>query len=165
VDDLAERLPYSPHLLHAERPDLRVLAVQTELVDRCGGQIALRALGEHRQVGDDVVSRLECRQLLPVATAPTVSRARSDHPAVLHEELRRRGLGQDDRPDRLGLLREEATELGHREDEVAVVPHRRRRGDPQRRAARQHVHGLPRHLAVGREVGRLQPSLEELTQW
>src|SRR4029078_11164608 len=77
---------------------------------------------------------------------------------------RRRSLGQDDGTHGLGLLREEAAELGHREDDVAVVPHRRRRRDPECRTARQHVYGLARYLAVGRKVGGSQAPLEELAQ-
>ncbi len=74
VDDPPERLPDAPDLLHAERPDLRVLAVQAELVDSRGSQEALRPLGEDGQAGDDVVARLERRELLPLAAASTVAR-------------------------------------------------------------------------------------------
>ena len=89
---------------------------------------SLRALGEHREARNDVVARLEGRERLPVAPAPAVTRAHSAHATVLDEELRRGGLGQDDDAERLRLLGQEAAELGDRDDEVAVVPHRRRGG-------------------------------------
>ena len=144
VDDLPQRLPHAPDLLHAERPDLRVLAVEPELVDRGAREVALRPLGEHRQPGDDVVARLERRKLLALAPASAIARAHADDATVLDEELRRRRLGENDGAQRLGLLGEEAPELGDGDDEVPVVPHRRRRRDAQRRAARQDVDGLAR---------------------
>ena len=164
VDDLAQRLAHAPDLLHAERPDLRVLAVEAELVDGRGGEVALRPLGQHRQPGDDVVPRLERRKRLAVASAAAVARAHADDASVLDEELRRRRLREDDHAERLGLLGEEAAELGDGEDQVPVVPHRRRRRDAERRAPREHVDGLARHLAVRREVGRLEPPAEELAK-
>ena len=164
VDDLSQRLADAPDLLHAERPDLRVLAVEPELVDGRAGQVPLRALREHGEAGDDVVPRLERRKRLPRAAASPIARAHADDAAVLDEELRRRRLGKNDRAERLGLLGEEAPELGHRDDEVPVVAHRRRRRDPERRAARQDVHRFAGHLAVRREVGRLEPPAEELAQ-
>ena len=100
----------------------------------------------------------------PVAAAAAIAGAHADDAAVLDEELRRRRLGKNDRADRLGLLGEEAPELRQRDDEVPVVAHRRRRRDPQRRAARQDVDRLAGHLAVRREVRRLEPAAEELAQ-
>ena len=114
--------------------------------------------------GDDVVPRLERRQLLALAAASAIARAHADDASVLDEELRRGRLRKDDRAERLGLLGEEAPELGDGDDEVPVVPHRRRRRDPERGAPGQHVDGLARHLAVRREVGRLEPPAEELAQ-
>ena len=49
-----QRLGDPPHLLDAERPDLRILALEPELLDCRAGEVALRALGEHRQAGDHV---------------------------------------------------------------------------------------------------------------
>ena len=152
VDDLPQRLRHAPDLLHAERPDLRVLALEPELLDRRAREIALRPLGEHRQAGDDVVPGLEGRERLALAPAPAIAGADADDAAVLDEQLRRGRLREDGDAERLRLLREEAAELGDRDDDVAVVPHRRRRRDADRRAPRQDVHGLARHLAVRREV-------------
>ena len=164
VDDLPKRLAHAPDLLHPERPDLRVLTVQPELVDGRGRQVPLRPFGEDGEPGDDVVARLERRQLLTVASAAAIARPHADHAAVLDEQLRRGGLREDDRAQRLRLLGEEAPQLGDGEDEVAVIPHRRRRGDAERRAPGQDVDRLAGHLAVGREVGGLEPPAEELAQ-
>ena len=110
------------------------------------------------------VPRLERGERLTLAAASPIARSHADDAAVLDEELRRRRLGKNDRADRLGLLGEEAPELRQGDDEVSVVAHRRRRWDPQRRAARQHVDRLAGHLAVRREVRRLEPAAEELAK-
>ena len=59
VNHAVERLRHLPHFLDAERPDLRVLAVQAEAFERDAGEVALRSLGEHGHARDDVGSRLE----------------------------------------------------------------------------------------------------------
>ena len=138
--------------------------MEPELIDRGSGEVPLRALGEHGQSGHDLVPRLEGRKLLPVAATPAVARPHADDAPVLDEELRRRRLREDHRTQRLGLLGEEATELGDGEDEVPVIPHRRRRRNPDRGAPREHVHRLPGHLAIRREVGGLEPAAEELAE-
>ena len=96
--------------------------------------------------------------------APAVAGARAEDAPMLDEQLLGRRLRQHRHPERLGLLGEEARELRHGQDHVAVVPHRRRRRDPVRGASRQHVHGLARHLAVRGDVGHREPSAEELAQ-
>ncbi len=88
--------------------------MEPELVDGRGRQVALRPLREHGQPGDDVVAGLERRQRLALAPAAAVARAHAEDAPVLDEELRRRGLRQDDGAERLGLLGEEAAELGRR---------------------------------------------------
>ena len=163
VDDLPERLGNTPHLFHAERPDLRVPALEPERVDRRGRQVARRPLGEDGQLCRDVDPGLEVRQRLAVLATALVARAHADDPAVLDEELLARCLGQDRRPARFGLLGEEAAELGHRDDPVPVVHHRRRRRDPQGGALGQQVDGLAvdrpvcRHL-LDRHAAREQPA-------
>jgi hypothetical protein len=110
--------------------------VQAELVDRRCGQVALRALGQHGQPGRDVVPGLEGRQRLALAPTPAIAGPDSEDAAVLDEEPGRRRLREDDRPGSLGLLRQEPPQLGDRDDQVAVIPHRRRRRDPERAPAR-----------------------------
>jgi hypothetical protein len=83
---------------------------------------------------------------------------------VLDQELRRGRLGEHDGADSLRLLAEETSQLREREDDVAMVAHRRRRRDAERRAAREDVDRLARHLAVCRQVCRLQPPAKELAQ-
>ena len=88
--------------------------MQTELVDRRCGQVALRALGEDGQPGDDVVPTLEGRERLTLAPTPAVARPDSEDAAVLDEQPGRRRLREDDRPGCLSLLRQEPAELGER---------------------------------------------------
>jgi hypothetical protein len=64
----------------------------------------------------------------------------------------------------LGLFGEEAAELGEREDPVAVVAHRRRRRDRQRRVASEDVDRLPVNGAVRREVLHPEAVAEETAQ-
>ena len=151
VDDAVERLRDLPDLLHRELPDLRLLAAEGEAVDRDAGEVALRPLREHRDLGDEVGAGLEVAQLAALAVAALVAGADAEHAPVRDEELLRRGLGQDHRAALLRLLGEEAAELGEREDPVAVVAHRRRRRDRQRGAAGEDVDRLTR--GPGRTTG------------
>ena len=151
-----ERLRDLPDLLHAELPDLRLVAAQAEPVERDAGEMALRSLGEDGDLRDEVGAGLEVRQLLSLAAASLVAGADADDAAVVDEELLRRGLGEDHRPALLRLLREVAAELREGEDPVAVVPHRRRRRDAERIALREDVDRLavrPRRSSGGPASG------------
>ena len=81
-------------------------------------------------------------ELLALAAAALVAGAHADDRAVLDEQPRRRRLGQHHRAEPLGPLGERAPELRERDDDVAVVPHRRRR---------RHAH------ARGRASGSTRP--------
>ena len=59
VDDPVERLRHLPDLFHPELPAHRVGPVHVEVVVGGVGEMADRALGEHRRLGDDVGARLE----------------------------------------------------------------------------------------------------------
>jgi hypothetical protein len=59
VDDPVERLRDTPDLLDAERPHLRVFALEPEVADRRPGQVPLRSLGQDRDARDNVRPRLE----------------------------------------------------------------------------------------------------------
>src|SRR6185436_1029830 len=111
VDDAVERPRHLPDLLHAERPHLRALAGQSELLDRGAGQMALRPLAEDGDARDDVRARLEIRERLAVTPAAPVACANAAHAAVLDKKLRRGRLRQDRRTDGLRLLAEPAAEL------------------------------------------------------
>ena len=102
-------------------------------------------------LADDVRARLEVAERLVLLAAALVAAADADDAPVLDEQPVGRGLGQDERPARLGQLREIARHLGDRDDPVAVVAERRRRRDPERPLAREQVDALARHLAVGRD--------------
>ena len=66
--------------------------------------------------------------------------------------------------ERLGLVREEATELRDRRDPIAVVGHRRRRRDAHRAALRHEEHRLAVHLAEERQLRRILAPCEEPLQ-
>ena len=164
VDDAAERRRDLPDLFHAERPDLRLLARDPEAVERGRGQVALCALREDRHLRGDVRARLVGADRLAVSSESLVARADPVYAPVGDEELLRIGLRQHRRSERLGLLGEEAAELRDGDDVVAVVAHRRRRRDPQRRPLREQVDGLAGHHAVVRHVLDRQPVAEETAE-
>jgi len=152
VDDVAQRLRDLPDFLDADLPDLRLVAAQPEVVERDTGEMALRSFGEHRHLRDEIGARLEVAHRLALAVPSLVARADANDAAVRDEQLLRGRLGQDHRPTFLGALAEPAAELREREDDVAVIAHRGRRRDPERRSTRQHVDGFAVHLAVARHV-------------
>ena len=162
--DVPQRLRDLPDLLHAELPYLRLVAAQPEVVDRDAGEMALRSLGEHGHLGDEVGAGLEVAHRLALAVLALVAGADADDAAVRDEQLLGGSLGEDHRAALLRALAEPAAELREREDDVAVVAHRRRRRDAQRRATRQHVDGLAVHLAVARHVLDAVAIAEEASQ-
>ncbi len=147
VDHAVERLLHLPDLLDADLPAPRVGPVQVEVVQGRVGQVPQRALGQHRRLGDHVRARLEVGKLLAVAAAALVARADTAHDPVLDQELVGRGLAEHVGALLLGLLLQEAAELGDRGHVVAVVAEvRRHRLQRQRRALRQQVDRVLRHL-------------------
>src|SRR6185312_5381011 len=96
VDD-AVQWPFDlPHLLDAELPHLGLAAVaEVELLDGGAGEVAPAALGEHGDARLDVGSGLEVAQRLAVLAPALVTGAHAHHPAVLDDQLGRRGLGED----------------------------------------------------------------------
>ena len=136
VDDAVERLGDLPDLLDAELPHLGLAALgEVELADRGAGQVAPAALGEHGGLRLDVRARLEVAERLAVLAAALVAGAHADDAAVLDDELRRRGLGEDVRAALLGLRLLVAGQRRDRDDLVAVVLERRRRRDAELRLA------------------------------
>ena len=109
-------------------------------------------------------SGLEVPELLAAPSPPAIARAHASHPRVRGEQVRRGGFRQDRRARLLGLLPEPAAELRERRDEVAVVPHRRRRRDRHRAARRQEVDGLVLDSPVERHVAGPNAPLEERAQ-
>jgi hypothetical protein len=164
VDDAVERTSDLPDLLHAERPDLRVLARKAEAIQRDAGEVALCALREHGDARDDVGAGLEVAQLLALAATALVAGADAADPAVDGEQLYRRRLGKDHRAAGLRLLREPAPEPRQRRDVVPLVLHRRRRRDRQRALRREEVDGLVLDRAVERHLVDAHSSLEEPAQ-
>ena len=132
VNDPAQWLCDLPDLLHAERPDLWVRAVEAELVDRRRGEVPRGSLGEHGDLRRRRRRPARSSGAARLPSAPLVTGANAGNAAVLDEELLPGRLGKDHRAARLSLLGEEAAELGDRDDPVAAVHHRRRRRDAQR---------------------------------
>ena len=124
----------------------------------------LRSLREDGHARDDVRAGLEVRQLLAVSAPALVASADAADATVVDEQLRRRRLRQDHRAGLFGLLREPAAELGERRDPVAVVLHRRRRGDADRALRREEVDGLLLDLSVERQLLQSLASGEEALQ-
>ena len=155
VDDLVERLLDPPHLLHAELPDLRLGAVEAEVVECGTGEMAGRSLGEHGHLRCDVGAGLEVAERLPFPASTLVAAANADDATVLDEQLVGSRLGEHERPGRLRLLGEIAAHLRDGDDPVAVVAERRRRRDPERTLLREEVDALARNLAVGRDASEL----------
>jgi hypothetical protein len=142
VDHAVEGLGDLPDLLHAERPHLRVVALEREPVERDPRQVTLGPLGQHGHLRLHLVAGHEVRELLPVAPAPLVAGLDAAHSAVADEQLVPGRLRQDHRAGFLRLAGEPAAELRQRRDVVAAVAHRRRRRDAQRPLRREEVDGL-----------------------
>ena len=130
VDDPAQRLRNLPHLLHTELPDLRLWAVESEVIESDAREVPRRALGKHRHLRNDVGAGFEVPELLAVAAAALVAAPNPNHAAVLDEKPIGRGLGKNEGAATLGLFSEIATHLRDRDDPVAVVSKRRRRRNP-----------------------------------
>ena len=153
-----------PDLLHAERPDLWVLAREPEPLERDAGEVALRSLGEHRDLRDQIRTGLEVSERLTVAAAALVTGPNSACPAVRDEQLLRSCLRQQHRARLLGLLGEPAAEPRQRRHVVALVLHRRRRGNAQRALVRQEVDGFVLDGPVERHLVETLAALEEAPQ-
>ena len=150
VDHPVQRLLHLPDLFHPELPDLRLAALgEVELAHGGVGEVAPAALGEHGRLGGDVGAGLEVAELLAVFAAAFVAGADADHGAVLDDQLRGGGLGQQVGAGLLGLGLHVAAEGGDRDHLVAVVLLRRRGRDAELA------------LAVGEEVDRLLLDLAE----
>ncbi len=158
VDDAVERLLDLPDLLDTELPLLRVLGAEVEVADRRAGEVALRALGEHGGLRDQVGARLEVRELLAVTAAALVARAHADDLPVVDEQHGGGGFAEDVDAGLLGLVGQPAAELCHRGDVVAVVAERRRGRLERNRAlrVRQEVDGVLRDGPVGRPVALVE---------
>src|SRR4029077_13332337 len=111
VDHTVERLGDLPDLLHPERPDLRVVALKGEAVERDAGEVALRPLGQHGHARVNIRAGLEVAELLAVPATAPVAGAHAANPAVADEQRMARGLGQDRGAALLRALGEPAPEL------------------------------------------------------
>ena len=84
-------------------------------------QVAPAALGQHGGLRRDVRARLEVAERLAVLAPALVARADAEHLAVLDDQLRGRGLGEDVGAAVLGLALLVAGQRGDRDHLVAVV--------------------------------------------
>jgi hypothetical protein len=131
VDDAVERLCHSPHLLHAQAPDLWEAAAQAEVLDRGTGQMTLSALREHGRAGVHLDARFERRQRLALAAESLGACLDTANRALRHQQPLGIRLGQHHHAQLLGTVGQVAAELGQREDQISLVVERRRRRDPQ----------------------------------
>src|SRR5207249_2525923 len=82
VDDAVERPRDLPHLLHAERPDLRTVPSKAETLESDAGEVPLCSLRQDGHASYDVGARLEIAERLTVSAASleeTAERARIDN--------------------------------------------------------------------------------------
>ena len=98
VDDAIERACDPPQLLHAEAPDLRVLRREPECLRERGGQVALRALGEHGRLRVDLGAGLVRAERLAVAAEALVARDDAADGPAGHEQRVSVGLRQHHDP-------------------------------------------------------------------
>ena len=161
MDDPVERLRNLPDLLHAERVDLRRLALDPELGDRGSRQVSQRSLSNDRRARADVRSGLERAELLAVTCATAVARPHADDTTAGDEQLRGSGLRDDRHAQLFGSLGEPARQAAHRSDVVAVVQHGRRRRHVDGPFVRQVVDGLVVDRPVERHVVSTQPGKQE----
>ena len=153
MDDAIERLRDFPQFFDAKRVDLRVRARDVEGRHRGFAQLALRALGEHRHLGQHL-SRGSRTGLLHAFFVETLdASANTDDATVFDEQLLGIRLGQHVRTECLGLLGEPLVESRERQRMVAVVLKlgRRRQLDVPLLAG-QEVHRLLVDRTVGRKV-------------
>ena len=137
---------------------LRVGAVHVEVVVGGVGEVADRALGEHRRLGDDVGAGLEVAELLAVLAAAAVARAHAPDDPVLDQQLGRGGLGEDVDAGLFGFLGEEAAQFRDRDRVGALFAEvRRRRLQRERFLRGEEVDRVLGHLLVDRRpVGRVE---------
>ena len=124
----------------------------------------LGPLGEHGHAREHVGARLEVGELLPVSPASPVAGASAAHPPVPDEQLRGSRLRQNRGATLLGALREPASQLRQRGDEVPVIPHRRRSRDRQSPPAGEEVDRLVLDPSEERHLRRAHAPLEERAQ-
>ena len=156
----------APDLLHAERPDLRVLALQAEAA-RSAALVSRPCVPSASTVisGDDVGAGLERRQRLalrvPARGRPCGRRARG---RAATSSFVAAVSGSTATPSASACS---ARKRPSSETERRTLPWFRIVGGAgirYGRAAREHVHGLAGHLAVGRDVRHREPALEELAR-
>src|SRR5712691_1698432 len=164
VDDAVELAFDLPDLFDSERPDLRVLAGEAKAVERDAGEVSLRPFGEDRDLRDQIRARLEVAERLTVASATLVAGPDTACPPVRDEELLRRRLRQEHHAGFLCLLGEPAAQSRQRGDVIALVLHRRRRGNAQRVVLRQEIDRLVLDGPVKRHLVDPLASLEQAAQ-
>ena len=137
---------------------LRVGAVHVEVVVGGVGEVADRALGEHRRLGDDVGAGLEVAELLALLAAAAVAGAHALDDPVLDQQLGRGGLGEDVDAGLFGFLGEEAAQFRDRDRVGALFAEvGRRRLQRERFLRGEEVGRVLGHLLVDRRpVGRVE---------
>ena len=148
-----------PNFLDSECIYLRIL--RTDMLPllvrlRQGPAASLR---QRRDLRDDVRSRHVAGHLVPLPIQARGGGAYTDYSIALDQEFLRRVSGKDVDAQILGLLAQPAHDLAERGDIIALVVHRRGRGNPYRPSAGEHVHGflfhrLPERKVVVAEIGK-----------
>ena len=148
-----------PNFLDSECIYLRILRIDVlPLLVRLG-QGPTASLRQRGDLRGDVRSRHVAGRLVPIPIQARGSGAHTDDSIALDQEFFGRVSHKNVDAQILGLLAQPAHYLAERGDIIALVVHRRGRGNPYRPRAREHVYGflfhrLPERKVVVAEIGK-----------
>ena len=156
VDHRLERTLHLPHLLHAEREELRVgRADLLPLAPRLAQQPA-RPLGDDRDPRGEVGRLGVARRPAARPVEPRRRGADAAHRGAVHQQRIDRKAGEQVDAEPFGPLAEPADDLADRGGVEAAVVHRGRRRDPLRAALGHEVDRFGGNRLAEREVGGLE---------
>ena len=151
-----ERTLHLPHLLHAEREELRVGGADLLPLAPRLAQEPARPLGDHRHAPGEVGRLGVARPGLARTVEPRRRGADAAHRRAVHQQRVHREPGEQVDAERFGALAEPADDLADRGGVVAAVVHRGRRRDPLRATLGHEVDGFGGNGLAEREVGGLE---------
>ncbi len=147
-----------PNLFQSDRELRRVrLVAQLQRADQLLGEIAAHAVGEDRDLGEDVGAGFEIGPLFAMPADSLVAGTHADDALAIRQHRLPREAGEDVDALRFDELGHPLHELGERDDVVAVIPERRRRDrQPERLLRREEVDVVLTHFALERRALRLK---------
>ena len=153
VNDRVQRALRLPDFFHAEREHLWIcgrdpFATHVRLRER-----ATRSFGQDDDSGGDVSGRTITRTRLRIATEARRDCTHAGDAATVHQQRSDRKSRQDIHPHRFGPLAEPTDDLADRGDGIPVIPHRRRRRDPQRTPTGEQIDAFPTNGTAKGKLG------------